>query len=48
MKINRTFVPPRDYRAPKKQIKIYLPEQQFGQENKYMGRIIGAGGATQK
>ncbi|KRX04301.1 Zinc finger, CCHC-type [Pseudocohnilembus persalinus] len=48
MKIEPNFVPPKDYRPPKKSVKIYIPQQTYGAENNYVGRIIGPNGSTQK
>ena len=41
-----TYVPPPDYKPPKKQRKIYIPEPNNPSLN-YIGQIIGPGGQTQ-
>ena len=42
-----TYVPPPDYKPPKKQRKIYIPEPNNPSLN-YIGQIIGPGGQTQQ
>lgn len=40
-----TYIPPPDYKPPKKQRKIYIPEPNNPTLN-YIGQIIGPGGTT--
>jgi splicing factor 1 len=47
MKLKKTFYPPADYRAPKKNKKIFLPEGEMSEHN-YIGMILGPRGVTQK
>lgn len=42
-----TYTPPPDYKPPKKQKKIYIPEPNNPSLN-YIGQIIGPGGTTQQ
>lgn len=46
MKIKKSFVPPNDYKPPKKSKKIYLPENALHSDTNYMGKIIGPRGMT--
>ncbi len=47
LKINKSFVPPSDYKPMKKQQKIYLPEIfSSNGDNNYIGMIIGPRGST--
>ena len=46
LKINPSFVPPTNYRAPKQSRKIFLPEDD--PTNNYIGIVIGNKGITQK
>lgn len=45
--MNVGFVPPKEWRPPKRQRKIYLPEAEHG-ENNYVGLILGQNGQTHK
>lgn len=45
--MNVGFVPPKEWKAPKRQRKIYLPESEHG-ENNYIGLILGQNGQQQK
>ena len=42
-----TFIPPNDYKPPKKSKKIFIPKEEDPLIN-YIGQIIGPGGQTQK
>ncbi len=44
MKIKKNFVPPPDYKPPKKSMKIYLPENAMSVDANFMGKIIGPKG----
>ena len=46
MRMKKTFIPPADYRAPKKSKKIFLPGGISDQN--YIGMILGPRGVTQK
>jgi len=46
-RLRRNFVPPADYKAPKKSKKIFLPEAD-GPDNQYIGMVLGPKGTTQK
>lgn len=41
------FKPPADYKPPKKNKKIFLPESD-GSDNQYIGLVLGPKGVTQK
>lgn len=45
MKIDNTFVPPRDYKPAKKFAKVFLPDD-VAEQQSYIGRIIGKDGAN--
>jgi len=47
MKLKKTFVPPADYRPPRKSKKIFLPDAENPECN-YIGMILGPRGITQK
>jgi len=49
LKLRKTFVPPAEYRPPKKSKKIFLPEElTYDGKNQYISLIIGPKGVTQK
>eukprot|EP01017_Pseudomicrothorax_dubius_P037366 TRINITY_DN5469_c0_g1_i1.p1 TRINITY_DN5469_c0_g1~~TRINITY_DN5469_c0_g1_i1.p1 ORF type:complete len:545 (+),score=115.19 TRINITY_DN5469_c0_g1_i1:99-1637(+) len=48
MKLNKNFVPPHDYKPPKKSRKIFLPSQSENPDISYVGIVLGPRGATQK
>ena len=43
IKMDPTFVPPSDYKPPKKNMKIFIPNDE---SINYIGQIIGPGGQT--
>jgi splicing factor 1 len=45
IQLDTTYIPPPDYKPPKKQRKIYIPEPNNPTLN-YIGQIIGPGGTT--
>ena len=48
-RLRKSFVPPADYRPPKKSQKIFIPEEQnWDGTNRYISLVIGPKGVTQK
>ena len=47
IEMDLSFVPPSDYKPPKKHKKIFIPDPDDPFVN-YIGQIIGPGGQTQK
>jgi len=45
--IDPTYIPPPDYKPPKKQAKIFIPDPNNPSVN-YIGQIIGPSGTTQQ
>jgi len=46
-RLRKNFVPPAEYKPPKKSKKIFLPEAD-GPDNQYIGMVLGPKGTTQK
>lgn len=46
LKLDSSYVPPPDYRPPKKVKKLYVPD--LGPEYNFVGLILGPGGSTQR